>query len=46
VIAEKSWVVLVVAKSWLVLVGGMFCAALAAAAAIDDTLENDGTWRA
>lgn len=33
------------AKSWLVFVGGIYCAALAAAP-IDDTLENDGTWRA
>ena len=32
--------------SWLVFGGGMFCAALAAAAPLDDTLENDGTWRA
>jgi hypothetical protein len=36
----------IVAKSSLVFIGGIFCAALAAAAAIDDTLENDGTWRA
>ena len=35
-----------VAKSWLLLMGGIFCAALAAAAPVDDTLDNDGTWRA
>jgi len=34
-----------VAKSRLLFLGGIFCAALAAAA-VDDTLENDGTWRA
>ena len=34
------------AKSWLLFIGGIFCAALAAAAPVDDTLENDGTWRA
>jgi hypothetical protein len=33
-----------VAKSWLVLFGGIFCANLAAAA--DSTLDNDGTWSA
>ena len=33
-----------VAKSWLLFVSGIFCSALAAAA--DDTLDNDGTWRA
>jgi hypothetical protein len=33
-----------VAKCWLVFVGGFFWATLAAAA--DDTLENDGTWSA
>ena len=32
-------------KSWLLFVGGVLCAALAAAAT-DDTLENDGVWRA
>ena len=34
------------AKSWLLFIGGIFWAALAAAAPVDDTLENDGTWRA
>lgn len=35
-----------VVKSWYVFGGGILCAALVAAAPIDDTLENDGTWRA
>lgn len=32
------------ARFWLVFLGSVFCATLAAAA--DDTLENDGTWSA
>jgi hypothetical protein len=39
----------IVAKSWRVFMGGVFCAAVtsaAVAAPLDDTLENDGTWRA
>jgi hypothetical protein len=34
-----------VAKFWLLFLGGTFCGALAAAP-VEDTLDNDGTWRA